>query len=209
MTGHETQAYIAELRLIEEKFYRTVLNDSDSYMLGIRLVRAVADSLKSLTDLEALVECFQRIGSDYVIPIADGLNAPQVVMLDYQLALGAAFYLRAQEIQEDTAKAELQTRLAAARAQGLTWAEIYHVETKRYGQTFFQRLEIRLSDGFGLRTASELDWEKGRTYVVEPMLLDTVTGQPRRGVAPPEPRQTFATHEEMLQAVQTLRQKYP
>src|SRR5262249_996368 len=97
MSDQELQAYIAALRRIEDQFDRAVLNDSDSYMLGIRLVRAVADSLRSIVDLETLVERFQQTGSDYVVPIADTLGTPQVLLLDYQLALGAAFYLRAQE----------------------------------------------------------------------------------------------------------------
>jgi len=81
-------------------------------------------------------------------------------------------------------------------------------ETRRYGRTFFWRLEMRLSDGFGLYTASELDWERGHIYVVEPMLLDPATSQPRRGAAPPAPRQEFATHEELIRAVEALHEKY-
>src|SRR5574341_840711 len=102
MTAQEIREYLTELRKIEDRFYRTVLNDPDTYMLAIRLVRAIADSLKSIADLDTLVDRFQRTSSDDVIPIADALNAPQVILLDYQLALGAAFYLRAQEIQEES-----------------------------------------------------------------------------------------------------------
>ena len=207
MSYQEIQAYIAELRSIEDRFYRAILNDSDSYMLGIRLVRAVADSLRSIVDLEMLVERFQQTGSDYVVPIADTLGAPQVLLLDYQLALGAAFYLRAQEIAEDRTTADVQARLAAARAQDQRWVVIDERETRRYGRTFFRRLEMRLSDGFSLYVASELDWEKGHIYVVEPLLLDPSTGRPRQG-APPEPRQEFATREELMQAVEVLRKKY-
>jgi hypothetical protein len=208
MNNQELQAYIAELRSIEDQFFRAVLNDADSYMLGIRLVRAVADSLKPIADLATLVEYFQRTGSDYVIPIADTLGAPQVMLLDYQLALGAAFYLRAQEIQDGSTRADLQARLDAARAQGQRWLVLDERETRRYGRTFFRRLEMRLPDGFSIYTASELDWERGHLYVLEPMWLDTDTGQPRRGIAPPEPRQEFATHEELTRAVEVLREKY-
>jgi hypothetical protein len=208
MNYQEIQAYIAELRSMEDKFFRTILNDSASYMLGIRLVRAVADSLRSIADLETLVERFQQTGSDYVVPIADTLGAPQVLLLDYQLALGAAFYLRAQEIMEESTKADVQARLAAARAQDQRWVVIDERETQRYGRTFFRRLEMRLPDGFGLYIASELDWEKGHIYVVEPLVLDPATSKPRRGATPPEPRQEFATREELMQAVETLREKY-
>ena len=208
MTQPEIQPYLAEWRTIEDRFYRQVLNDADLYMIGIRLVRAVADSLRTTTDLEALVERFQRSSSDDVALIADTLDAPQVVLLDCQLALGAAFYLRAQEIQQECARADFQTRMAAARAQGQRWVALYDQESRRHGHTFFQRLDMRLSDGFGLRSASEMDWEKGRIFVIEPLLLDPATGLPRRDLPVPEPRQEFATRAALALALEALREKY-
>ncbi len=205
MSQHEIQSYLAEWRTMEDQFYRMVLNDTQLYMLGIRLVRAVADSLKEIGDLETLIERFQRSGSSDVIPIADALEAPQVVLLDYQLALATAFYVRAQEIRQDGARAAWHARLAGARASGQSWVVIYDHEAQRNGHTFFERLEMRLPDGLSLRTASELDWERGRVYVVEPLLLDPITGQSRRGVASRAARQEFATREEMLRAAEDLR----
>ena len=203
------QPYLAEWRMIEDRFYRQVLNDADLYMIGIRLVRAVADSLQTTADLAALVERFQRSSSDDVAVIADTLDAPQVVLLDCQLALGAAFYLRAQEIQQECAKADVQARLAAARAQGQRWVALYDQESRRHGHAFFQRLDMRLSDGFSLRSASEMDWEQGRVFVIEPLLLDPATGLPRRDLPAPEPQQEFATREALMQALAALREKYP
>jgi len=208
MTQPEIQPYLAEWRTIEDRFYRQVLNDADLYMIGIRLVRAVADSLRATTDLETLVERFQCSSSDDVAVIADTLDAPQVVLLDCQLALGAAFYLRAQEIQQTRAQADFLARMAAARAQGQRWVALYDQESRRHGHTFFQRLDMRLSDGFSLRSASEMDWEKGRVFVIEPLLLDPATGLPRRDLAAPEPRQEFATREALAQALEALREKY-
>jgi hypothetical protein len=67
---------------------------------------------------------------------------------------------------------------------------------------------MHLPDGVGLYTAVELDWEKGRVYVVEPIMLDPATGEPLRGVTPPDPRREFATHEELVAEVARLRSKY-
>jgi hypothetical protein len=209
MNSKELQPYIAEWRAIEDRFYRQILNDADLYMIGIRLVRAVADSLGTTADLATLVELFQRSSSDDVAAIADTLDAPQVVLLDCQLALGAAFYLRAQEIQQTRAQADVQDRLAAARAQGQGWVALYDQESRRQGHTFFQRLDMRLADGFGLRSASEMDWEKGRVFVLEPLLLDPATGQPRRDHPAPEPQQEFTTRAALDLALAALREKYP
>ncbi len=209
MTPAEIREYLTELRRTEDQFYRTVLNETDMYMLAIRLVRAIADSLQSVSDLETLIERFQRASSDDVIPIAEALDTPQVMVLDYQLALAAAFYLRAQEIQEEGARADFQSRAAAARAQGRPWAVISDYEQRRYGKSLFRRLEMRLSDGLSVLFGSELDMEKGLTYTLEPMWLDPATGKPQQGIALPEPRQEFATREALLEAVATFRENYP
>ena len=209
MTAQEIREYITELRKIEDRFYRTVLNETEMYMLGIRLVRAIADSLKPISDLETLVERFKRSSSDDVILIADALNAPGVILLDYQLALGAAYYLRAQEIQEERGLAGMQDQIREAQARGQAWVVVFNNEQMRYGRPFTRRLEMRVSDGFGLYSSSELDVDTGIVYVVEPMWIDLATGKPRRDLALAEPRQEFATREAMLEAVAALRQKYP
>ena len=209
MTAQETREYLAELRKIEDRFYRTVLNDPEMYMLGIRLVRAIADSLKPISDLETLVEHFRRASSDDVVPIADALNAPAVLLLDYQLALGAAYYLRAQEIQEERGRAAMQGRIIEAQANGQNWVLVFNDEQTRYGKPFARRLEMRVSDGFSLYSGSELDLETGLVYVVEPMWIDLVTGKQRQDVTLAEPRQEFATHEAMMEAAAALRRKYP
>jgi hypothetical protein len=177
-------------------------------MLAIRLVRAIADSLQTVSDLEALVSQYQRASSDDVIPIAEALETPQVMLLDYQRALAAAYYLRAQEIQAEGAQADIQRRLAAARAQGQRWAVITSFEQRRYRQTFFRQLEMRLSDGLSVLFGNDLDIERGLTYALEPMWLDPNTGKPQRGVALPEPRQEYPTREALLEAVTAFRQKY-
>jgi hypothetical protein len=205
----EIREYLVELRKAEDQFYRTVLNETELYVLAIRLVRAIADSLAPIADLGALIERYQRSDSEYVVPIADTLEAPRVMVLDYQLALAAAFYLRAQEIQQQTSQADFQRRLAAARAEGRPWAVIFDHEQKRYGKTFFRRLEVRVADGLSLYTGSELDMEKGLIYTFEPMWLDADSGKPRQGVALPQPRQDFATREALLAAAAAFRQGNP
>lgn len=208
MTSATIQNYLAELRQVEDQFYRTILNDPEMYMLGIRLVRAVADSLGAITDLAALIERFQHGSSEDLVPIADALEAPQVVLLDYQLARSAAFYLRAQEIQADQTRAAMIARLDEARAQGQRWVVLYEQEARRQGRTLFQRLEMHLPDGVGLHTASEFDWEKGQIYLVEPLMLDPATGQVRGDVKLPESRKQFLSHEAMIRAIEALKQKY-
>lgn len=208
MASPEVRAYLTEWRKNEDKYYGAALGDAQTYMLAIRLARAIADTLTTITELSPLVEQFQRSSSEDVAPIADALEAPQVMALDYQLALGAAFYLRAQEIQDTAALADAQQRLAEAKARGQTWVTIYHREQKRYGKRLTHRLDLRTKDGLGLQASGELDMEKGLVYSVESFMIDLENGKRRQDLAAPEPRTEFGAYEEMMQAFETLLQKY-
>jgi hypothetical protein len=140
--------------------------------------------------------------------IADELAVAQVDFVDFELTRDAAFYLRYQEILDRQDQARIQIRLAEAQAQGTQWVTLYDNEAKRQGRAFFQRLEMRLPDGLGLYTALELDMEKGRVYVVEPLMLDPATGEPLPGMAAPDPREEFSSREEFTAAAAALRKKY-
>jgi len=67
---------------------------------------------------------------------------------------------------------------------------------------------VHLSDGISLHIASELDFEKGRVYSLEPMVLDLKTGRIKKDSASPDPRQEFLTKENLMSEVVRLREKY-
>ncbi|NWG75131.1 MAG: hypothetical protein HXY24_11075, partial [Rubrivivax sp.] len=195
-------------RKAEDRFYQAALNMPEVYVDGIRLVRAIASSLDQMVEVNGLVEVYQSYDLDQVGLIADELALAHGDFIDFELARDAAFYLRYQEILDQQDQARVQARLAEARAQGAQWVTLYDNETRRQGRTYFQRLEMRLPDGLGLYTAVELDLEKGRVYVVEPIMLDPATGEPQREVTAPDPREEFRTREELEAAATRLREKY-
>ncbi len=195
-------------RKMEDKYYASVLSVPEFYVAGIRLVRAVVDRLSDVTTPEALLDTYRQTGVELVAEVGDRLDAPQLAFVNYDLARDAAFYLRYQEIVEAQGLAEARARIAGAKAEGSEWVVLYDNETSRHGHSFFQRLEIHLPDGLGLYTAVELDLERGRLYVLEPLLLDADTGQPKRGVSPPDPRQEFTTRAELAAAVAVLHEHY-
>mgnify|MGYP001183588352 CR=1 FL=1 len=200
----DVRAYIAEWREMEDQFYRQVLNDADLYMLAIRLVRAVTDRLQSIDTLEDLVAHFERSSSVDVAEVGDALESPQVILLDYQLALGAGFYLRAQEIQNNHAQAAMRARLAEARALGQQWVTLYNQESRQRGHLFFQRLDMRLSDGLGVRSASEMDWERGRVFVLDTLQLDPYTGELQQKAGAQTSRREFRSRAELELALQEV-----
>ena len=67
---------------------------------------------------------------------------------------------------------------------------------------------MHLSDGLSLHIASELDFEKGRIYSLEPMVLDLKTGRIKNDSASPDPRQEIFTEEKLMSEVVRLREKY-
>jgi hypothetical protein len=192
----------------EDSLYGSVLQAPDLYTSCVRLVRAVANSLGDANEVGALLGAYRQADPETVASIADAMELPRREFLDYDLVLDSAFYIRYQEIVDAKSCSEMQERVNRARAEGAEWAVLYDNKTRSRGHTFFERLEMRLSDGFGVRTGSELDWERGRVYVVEPVSLDPDSGQLRRGVPPPEALQEFATEGEMVAAVDALRRKY-
>ena len=208
MTEQTVATQALAWRKAEDRFYQSVLNAPEFYTVGIRLVRAVANSLAAVVEPEALVEAYQQFELEQVGLIADEMDLAQVDFVDFTLARDTAFYLRYQEILDQQDQARVQANLAEAGAAGVQWVTLYDNETKRQGRAFFQRLEMRLPDGLGLYTGVELDMEKGRVYVVEPIMLDPASGEPRRGVPAPDPREEFSSREAFNAAVVRLREKY-
>lgn len=207
MTHSDLKSHLTQWRQAEDKFYASVMGAPELYTAGINLVRAITDQIDA-DRVEALLDAYNRLDIAAVTEIAEATNLPQRDFLDYHLARESAFYLRYQEILEEKAKTEIQRRIDRARARSESWVTLYNNEQEGQGVTFFQRLDMHLPDGMGLYSAIELDWEKGRVYVVEPLVLDPHTGEPRREVKPPDPRQEFARREEMVTALAALRQKY-
>lgn len=208
MAEPEIREQVAKWRQAEDRYYQSVLTAPELYTAGIQLVRAVVNRLSEVTEVEALLNAYTQLEVSHLVAIAEEIDLPRRHFIDYDLARDAAFYLRYREILEAKAQAEVQAKLAEAQAQAEEWVTLYDNETSRQGQTFFQKLEIHLPDGLGLYTSVELDWDKGRVYVLEPIVLDPATGQPKRGVASPDPKQEFTTREELAAAVARLHSKY-
>lgn len=208
MADQGLSTYLTEWRKAEDKFYGAALSAPELYTAGVRLVRGIADSLSDVETVEELLAVYPETSIKHIAEVADSLNIVQRDFLDYHLARDAAFYLRHREILETQAKRQMMARIAAADQHDQTWVMLYNTEYERQGTTFFQRLEMHLPDGMGLYSGVELDWEKGRLYVVEPMRLDPASGERLRRDKSLDPRQEFSTLEEMQTALEALRKKY-
>lgn len=204
----QLRSLVATWRKSQDSLYASVMQAPSLYMGCIRLVRATADQMAGIEDAEGLLKEFREGDPDLVASVADDLELPQLEFLDFDQVRNAAFYLRYQEIAGTRYQTEVQQKVAEARASGSDWVVLHEETTRARGRSYTRRLEMHLPDGFALYTGSELDWERGRIYVVEPMSLDPESGQPRRDDASPTPRQEFATQEEMSAAAEALRAKH-
>jgi hypothetical protein len=208
MTNQDLSTYLPQWRQAEDKFYGAALSAPELYTAGMQLVRGLVNSLAEVNTVEDLLVAYKQFPISRVEEIGEALAITQRDFLDYNLALDAAFYLRHREILEAQAKAEIQAKIAQAQVAEEDWVTLYNTEQERQGVTFFQKLEMHLSDGLGLYSAIELDWEKGRVYVVEPLILDPTTGELLRETRPPDSRQEFTNREEMVTTVAALKKKY-
>lgn len=199
---------VREWRKAQDSFYAAAMSDAELYMTAVRLVRAIVDSLADITDFEMLLQRYRQSDASDVYSIAESLDEPRMIFLDYDLALGTAFFLRAQEIREEETTAEMQAQIAAARLSNQTWAVLLNEEANRKGIRFFERLEMNLHSGVGLRLAAELDFEKGRVFVLEPLMLDVSTGEARRDIKLDKKKQEFETEAELNEAAEALRRYY-
>lgn len=197
----------AEWRHAEDKFYGAVLANPDMYMAGVRLVRAIADSLGDVEDIEQLETRYDELDASYVSDVVRRLNEPRLALLDHARALGAAFRLRSQEIAHRRHGDEAKRRIAAAVEQGDEWVVLFEEDTERNGVAFFNRVEMHLASGAAFRTANELDWERGWVYVLEPMVLEVESGRIRSDVDPPGPRQEFTSMDDLDEALASLRDR--
>lgn len=191
----------------ERRLYPSMVAQPDLVARYIRMVRGMADDLRSVETVPELGDAWER-RADLATAAAhrEGMagQAP-----DLELVAGAAFGLRYRELAAVARGKEVRRRIADARARGDEWVVLR--ETGVPEVPFpepYHRLDMRLADGYGLRLSAALDAESGRPlYAVEGVLLDVETGG-AIGEAEP-PRRTFTDPGEWRGAVNALREGRP
>ena len=160
----------------EARLYPVVLVRPELYERYIRLVRAIADELASISSVDALGDRFVSSGgaADLVRETAQRLDIP-VQDMDLGLVAGAAFAHRHREALQAQHREDARERIRRARGRGDEWTVVY--ETGRPAVPPYRRLEMRLSDGAGIHAFVELDPETGGPlYGLESIQLDAQTG---------------------------------
>ena len=141
----------------ERRLYPVATTNPDAYQSAVRLVRAVADALAEVEDLDALAEQWER-RSDVV----DGALRVTGDIAGYRLPepeiAGAGFAMRRRELLAELAERRRRDCIAAAREAGQAWAVIHEQGDLDSGLVDpYQRIELHLATGLAVVSTVEPD----------------------------------------------------
>lgn len=199
---------IAAWRRADERLYPLVMVDPDRYTRVVSVVRATADRLDGHTTNDLIRE--RRRGRELVASSCAAVGVPFEALGDAEIVADAAFGLRHREVLAQQRRREVADRIAAARAAGE--ARVVLTESGRADQpgvTPYERIEMRLDDGRGLRSTVDVDPDSFQpVHAVEHLRLDPSSGAIIDAGAAATAR-TFATREAWEATVAAWRDESP
>ena len=155
--GDPTAVLAAHWDESERRLYPVATTNSDAYQSAVRLVRAVADALAEVEDLEALAERWERRSE-----LVDGALRATGDIAGYRLPepeiAGSAFAMRRRELLAEQAERSRWDRIAAARDAGQAWAVVHEQGDLDSGLVNpYQRIELHLATGLAVVSTVEPD----------------------------------------------------
>lgn len=152
-----TAVLVAHWNESERRLYPVATTNPDAYQSVVRLVRAVADALAGVGDLETLAERWER-RSDLV----DEAVRVTGDMAGYRLGeaeiAGAGFAIRRRELLAEQAERRRRERIAAAREAGEAWAVVHTQGDLDSGLVDpYQCIELHLATGLAVVSTVEPD----------------------------------------------------
>ena len=161
----------------ERRLYPTATTNPDAYQSAVKLVRAVADALAAVSDLEDLAERWEHrstILDEAVraigVPVAYGLT---------EATAGCGFAIRRRELLAERAERQRREIITAAREAGRPWAVIHEQGDLGSGLADpYQCMEMHLPTGLAVVSMVEPD-----PSTMTPVYVVTVTetGEPGGG----------------------------
>lgn len=178
-------------RLGEERLYPVATVRPDLYEAVIGIVRALADHLSSVPDLDALLITFRTAERDAELDAAGVAVMDLSPEIDLDLVRDAAYQVRARELAVRASTERTETAIRRARAAGQSVAVIW-AEGDRELWPPYRRVEMSLATGRAVAVSTAMDPDTMMPrYALEGIALDPETGE---SVAeePIAPRREFA-----------------
>ena len=165
--GDPTAMLAAHWDESERRLYPVATTNPDAYQSAVTLVRAVADALAEVEDLDALAGWWEQ-RSDLV----DGALRASGNIAGYRLPeaeiAGAGFAIRRRELLAEQAERRRRDRIVAARQAGQAWAVVHEQGDLGSGLVDpYQCIELHLATGLAVVSTVEPDPSTmAPTYVV-------------------------------------------
>lgn len=151
----------------ERRLYPVATTNPDAYQTAVRLVRAVADALAEVEDLDALAGWWER-RSDLVDEALRVSGDIAGYRLPEPEIAGAGFAIRRRELLAEQAERRRRDCIAAAREAGRAWALVHEQGDLGSGLVDpYQRIDLHLATGLAVVSTVEPDPSTmAPTYVV-------------------------------------------
>ena len=141
----------------ERRLYPVATTNPDAYQSAVRLVRAVADALADVEDLDGLARRWERRAEmvDEAVRVTGDIAGYR---LPEPEVLGAGFAIRRRELLAEQAERRRRERIAAAREAGQAWAVVHEQGDLRSGLVDpYQCIELHLATGLSVVSTVEPD----------------------------------------------------
>ena len=140
----------------ERRLYPTATTNPDAYQSAVRLVRAVADALAEVADLEELSQRWEHRST--ILDEAARAAGEAVAYGLTEATAGCGFAIRRRELLAEKAERQRHERIAAARAAGRAWAVIHEQGDLGAGLADpYQCVELHLTTGLAVVSMVEAD----------------------------------------------------
>ena len=153
----------------ERRLYPTATTNPDAYQSAVKLVRAVADALIDVSDLEELAQRWEFRSA--VLDAAISATGEAVAYGLTEATTGCGFAIRRRELLNERAERERHERIAAARDAGEAWTVIHGQGDLASGLADpYQCVELHLATGLAVVSMVEPD-----PSTMTPVYVVTVT----------------------------------
>ncbi len=192
-------------RLGEERLYPVATVRPDLYEAVTGLVRALADHLEAVPDVDALVVTYRTSDRDQELAGAGVERGDLNPEIDLDLVRDAAYQMRSRELAQRASVERTETAIRRARAAGQTTVTIWS-EGEQELWPPYRRVEMSLRSGRAVSVSALLDADTMMPrYAVEAYQLDPETGE-AASPDPIAPRREYTDPDVWRAAAEELRQ---
>ena len=140
----------------ERRLYPTATTNPDAYQSAVTLVRAVADALAAVSDLEDLAQRWEKRSA--ILDEAVRATGESIAYGLTEATAGCGFAIRRREMLNERAERQRRERIDAARRAGRAWAVIHEQGDLGSGLVDpYQCMEMHLPTGLAVVSMVEPD----------------------------------------------------